>query len=1318
MSVFNSYNLSQLLEKLNNADSDIRYMAMNDLSTELQKGSNIVEESSERRIVVAILKALDDKNGEVKNLAVKTLGPLVKSVRDTQKNEIVDNLCNLLTQKNDELKDIASIGLKTVITEIPSTSPNAKSIVRRLLPKLVSLLSNPTDVQLDNIDNLSEVLVRFGSILTEAPAAGSPPDQLPRQIQDALFQYLSHSRAAVRKRTTVAIGNMVAHSSDELFEQLLKKLMDEVKAKQAAKDYEKLKTLISCIGTLRRLGKHLNVLLPLILDFSSIDEDELRENCLQTLDSFVLRCPTEISEHIQSLVALALQYIKYDPNYDDGEDDSMDVDGEDEEEDGDEMDEDEDFEEDEEEEDYSDDEDMSWKVRRASSKLLVSIINTRSELITFFFKKTAPVLINRFKEREESVRIDILSTFIALIRQTGIAVGVVTTTHHSAETRTSSTTSLGESDPRSLLQQQVPKICKALVKQLAGKSVQTRQSGFTLLRELVFVLNGGLGDMINILINPIVASLATSTAGSSRKGAKPINNPNLKIDVLEFLKVLLSVHPTNVFQSYLENLVDPIVVAAGDKFYKITSEALLVIVELIKVIRPIPTPSGSSDSMAISVPPASPSTSKYIDAIYKCTLERVKTTDIDLEVRERAILALGTLLSQTGDLLPASDITSLIFPVLLDRLRNELTRLSTVRVIKDVTDSPLCSTTGPVNLSPIATELITEISSYLRKSNRQLRVSSLSTLEALFTNFGSAVADSVIQSVLAELRPLLLESDLNIFPLVVSVISVILKTGSPKQIQASLTAVQSTLLEPVVSLVRESPYLVGGGLGLEALLNLWKNVVIAGRSPVYNEALKLLLNPILGDSQITVSKQAYRPIAQSIAALAVNSPADCPTAVKTFVSNIEGAKISDNVKYLSLLTIGEIGRFVDLSSSHPKLHTSLLGLFGSSSEEIKNAAAFAFGNVALGNLAAYMPTVISSVREGGKRRYLVLVSLKEIIARAAPSSGALSPLAPFASDLWTLLFANTEEALEEGTRTIISECLGKLALSDPHKYLPELQARLTSPLPAIRATVVTAIRYTFTDTIAGEEYDALLSRIVLDFLKLVKDTDLNVRQVSLATLNSAAHNKPQLILDALGELLPLLYQETVVKEELIHIVEMGPFKHRVDDGLEARKAAFECMYTLLENCLSRIEIFGFLDRVATGLGDPSQEIKVLNHLMIQRLITLAPTALFARLDLMISPLAETLKAKPKANAVKQEIEKLNELNRSAARTIVLLAKMVSTLQGTAGSAESGGAAPAFDALWKECLTQNGPVYEIICSVGSEVEGQRGSLGIGLPQGRF
>ena len=75
----------------------------------------------------------------------------------------------------------------------------------------------------------------------------------------------------------------------------------------------------------------------------------------------------------------------------------------------------------------------------------------------------------------------------------------------------------------------------------------------------------------------------------------------------------------------------------------------------------------------------------------------------------------------------------------------------------------------------------------------------------------------------------------------------------------------------------------------------------------------------------------------------------------------------------------------------------------------------------------------------------------------------------------------------------------------------------------------------------------------------------------------------------------LVFTCTFLQRELIREVEMGPFKHTVDDGLDLRKAAFECMYTLLETCLDRLDIFEFLNHVEDGLRD-HYDIKVLSLL--------------------------------------------------------------------------------------------------------------------------
>lgn len=49
----------------------LRFMATSDLMSELQKDSIQLDEDSERKVVKMLLRLLEDKNGEVQNLAVK-----------------------------------------------------------------------------------------------------------------------------------------------------------------------------------------------------------------------------------------------------------------------------------------------------------------------------------------------------------------------------------------------------------------------------------------------------------------------------------------------------------------------------------------------------------------------------------------------------------------------------------------------------------------------------------------------------------------------------------------------------------------------------------------------------------------------------------------------------------------------------------------------------------------------------------------------------------------------------------------------------------------------------------------------------------------------------------------------------------------------------------------------------------------------------------------------------------------------------------------------------------------------------------------------
>ena len=142
---------------------------------------------------------------------------------------------------------------------------------------------------------------------------------------------------------------------------------------------------------------------------------------------------------------------------------------------------------------------------------------------------------------------------------------------------------------------------------------------------------------------------------------------------------------------------------------------------------------------------------------------------------------------------------------------------------------------------------------------------------------------------------------------------------------------------------------------------------------------------------------------------------------------------------------------------------------------------------------------------------------------------------------------------------------------------------------------------------------------------------------------------------------------------------MGPWQHKVDDGLEARKTAYETMYTLvstllllvisqpkisdlplsqLDTCLSKLDLHEFLSRVIPGLSDDSDEVKVISHMMLFRLSQVALAAVSQRLDEVTPHLEKTMKgATVTKDTVKQDLERAAELQRSALRAVAALSKI-------------------------------------------------------------
>ena len=114
------------------------------------------------------------------------------------------------------------------------------------------------------------------------------------------------------------------------------------------------------------------------------------------------------------------------------------------------------------------------------------------------------------------------------------------------------------------------------------------------------------------------------------------------------------------------------------------------------------------------------------------------------------------------------------------------------------------------------------------------------------------------------------------------------------------------------------------------------------------------------------------------------------------------------------------------------------------------------------------------------------------------------------------------------------------------------QSYLQNPTPTVRGMVIQAIRFTFAES--DEAYDEVLKPVLVKILTtMLNDPNLENRRLALTTLNSATANKSDIVLPQLAQLIPLVMKESRVNSDLIREVQMGPFKHKVDDGLELRK---------------------------------------------------------------------------------------------------------------------------------------------------------------------
>lgn len=467
--------------------------------------------------------------------------------------------------------------------------------------------------------------------------------------------------------------------------------------------------------------------------------------------------------------------------------------------------------------------------------------------------------------------------------------------------------------------------------------------------------------------------------------------------------------------------------------------------------------------------------------------------------------------------------------------------------------------------------------------------------------------------------------------------------------------------------------------GLESLLALLEQMIVSNAID-----FKQLLDMLQQKADQSEGKQAIANVAKCIGVIsAATTPGNRQEVVGNLLASLEAASNSlagPRPVVLSLLVSGDLGRIFDYTTIDgvaARILSIHMSSFDIENEEIKHAASYALGRASIGSPTFFLPSIVEALdTSDAKRQYLLLSSLREFIQ--CQKKGGGPSVADSIPIILPQLLARCSDP-DEGARSMVAECLGSLTCVQPASMLAKLQT-LINEHSAINATdghvpeedttsqenalICWTAASSIKHAIAGKAAMSDLNAAMPDFLKLLQQEEVSVQNSALLMVYSAVHHMPQLVAAYMKELImPSMYK--VAELKLKRVVDLGPFKHTVDDALPLRKTSMSIFVTCLEKLPGSLDIAAFMPVLAKALAD-LEDVQLQAHQIVVTMSHRHPTYLVAAVDDFVPAfetmfMDKTFKRKT-ANKTGTELERAKEWIKSGMRALLSMSKLEGVLR--------------------------------------------------------
>lgn len=1113
---------------MNSVDPDYRQMALYDLTTMLSRPLFAMSESEEAIAVTWVLKCFtpSEKNTEVVNNAVRLIGLLAQKLSVRKQDELLRGLAKVIceatlregqTQQDSTLlKENAAMALKLTVQSFTAKGSPAGDSLIRATAKLASDVVTTLVTALRNSTLETRVRSEVFDVVADFADAYGPGICAAHEHGVAVCLQEIGSDSTSRKRATNCIAKLAPHVSHAIFQSITGDL-----AKGLQSDARKIRKYVEvCNAVCRTSSARFDsdsvkaVVQQLLCELQRLknlsederdsrEADETREQILSALESFVGNCRALMLPFIDTVFPAVEEHQAWDPNYcyDNEEEETF-------------------AEEDEDAYDY-DDGDTSWKVRVAAARCMTRIAGAFQDCpaYTQIAGAVLRASVERLNERVEQVRIAVIDTLVKIIE---VARG---SPRLDDDGVTSTRSTVERPEILSMILESKQSILEKLIGSAKHKDLKVKQRAVAAMQALFSLCSTELTSHLAAALAAAVSALQADTKRQL---------PALMSDCLVLIKLLVAAAHRMPASSTRDQVVDiicssvvpQVLIVLEDRFFKTVLAALRVVQQL-----------GVMDLAR----------SDIVVSLFRGVHRCVTSPSSDLETKRAGVDIVATMIFRSFALLrPAcNDEVSRALEYFLQLLASETTRTISCKAIEVVGRVPGL----PAQIMAL---MVQELNGLLRKSDRNVREAALAALTSVVSTYPNVVTEKNLKSLVEDLAArhgeassFIDEKDFFMASHALLLTDALVRTGD-----GAGQLIVSRVVPSVVKLMA-SPLIQGGALENSV-------AVLATCATVCPSQADTMLECLVKESS-----------SGSIASLSFGIGAVIG-AVSRKVGPAEGEKRIQTIaalpnKSLALASIGCVGRFVRLPEKYVRL---LLNVDSAAILEESHAAAAALG---LGRAASsvhnseLLATIVAAAQDQSlpqsSLQHLIR-AIKEAILLAHGTKDSPSSLASDSSSVMTLdVLLSAIGRNDEFLSDIITESVGRLVSLNIRVLLPHLLNALHRS-PSIAALAVAAMKYVVPQTVDEESQ---LSAALPSFLcQFSRTSPPMIRKSCIQLLHMTTLYRPRL-LQLTTALLSNLFDELLCDKSLVNEVDLGPFKHRVDNGLELRKAALECCLTLVDS---------------------------------------------------------------------------------------------------------------------------------------------------------